>query len=62
MSAHGWILTIALVGISTALADISPNITSLALCVFGAAIGALLIAWIIGEVKSDDVKGGGREH
>ena len=61
MSAHNWALTLALVSISTALADVSPLITSLALCVFGAAMGALLIAGILSEVKSDEVKGGGRE-
>jgi len=57
MSAHGWILTLALVSVSTALADISPAVTSVALCVFGAAMGALLIVGMVNEVK-----GGERER
>ena len=51
MSAHNIALTLALVSISTALADITPLTTQFALCIFGASFGALLISWIADEVK-----------
>lgn len=57
MSAHNIALTLALVSISTAIANITPLTTQFALCIFGASFGALLISWIAAEIKP----GGARE-
>jgi len=56
MSAHNWALTIALVSVSTAIANITPLTTQFALCIFGASFGALLISWISEEIKPGGAK------
>ena len=52
MSAHNIALTLALLSISTAIANITPLTTQFALCIFGASFGALLISWIADEVNA----------